>query len=237
MEIKKEQIGPYVVYHLSGDLDHEAVDFALSEIAEPGDKKIVVDINAIERIDSTGYGGLIKLWKDVTYHGGELHLLCSKPRIIAKLEELNIHKILHIFKDSSPLDVHYDGKSSSSTGVKVSNLGNFKIICFENSIPTLGEVRLFKEDLIKKVNAGMIFLAMDFSSVKSVTSDFIGALLAIRRLIDFKDGWFVFIGVHNELFGIFDTVGLTKMFSHYPDKKAFEAALKGKDIINGIPEV
>jgi anti-anti-sigma factor len=232
MDIRKEQIGPYVVYHLSGDLDHLAIDFALAEIAEPGDRRIVLDINGVDRIDSTGYGGLIKLWKGVTYHGGELHLLCSNSRILQKLEELNIHKILHIFRDNGPLASHQDGKWNSATGIKVSNIGNFKIVSFEDSIPSLAEVRLFKEDLLRQVNGGMIFLALDFSSVKSVTSDFIGALLAIRRLIDLKDGWFVFIGVHNELFGIFDTVGLTKMFSHYPDLKAFEAALKGKDIIS-----
>ncbi|MBL8026135.1 MAG: STAS domain-containing protein, partial [Fibrobacteres bacterium] len=100
MEIRKEHIGPYTIFRLSGNLDHEAVDFTLSEIAEPGDKRIVVDIDNVDKIDSSGYGSLIKMWKGITYHGGELHLLCSKRSILIKLEELNLQKILHIFKDS-----------------------------------------------------------------------------------------------------------------------------------------
>ncbi len=234
MEIKKEFVGPYTVYHFTGNLDHEAVDFALSEITETGDKKIVINMNGIERIDSTGYGGIIKLWKGITYHGGELHLLCANQKILDKLEELNLHKILHIFRDDGPMATHKESSTGLSSLVKVSNLGNFKIMTFEGELPTLADVRTFKDDLIRKVNGGMVFLAIDFTKVTSVSSDFIGALLAVRRLIDLKDGWFVFIGVHAELFGIFDTVGLTRMFTHYPDMKAFEAALKGKDIINGL---
>ncbi|MBL8027655.1 MAG: STAS domain-containing protein, partial [Fibrobacteres bacterium] len=132
------------------------------------------------------------------------------------------------------LEEHKESKWNFSSGIRISNIGNFKIVSFEGAVPNMAEVKTFKDDMIRKVNTGMIFIAIDFSKVASVTSDFIGALLAIRRVVDMKDGWFVFIGVHDELYGIFDTVGLTKMISHYPDLKAFETALKGKDIISGI---
>ncbi len=231
MEIKKHNIGPYVIYTLKGCLDHQTIDFVISEITEPRDRRIVIDINAVTRIDSTGYGSLIKLWKRVTYQGGELHLLCSEQKILDKLHELNLHKIIHVFKDNTPFARMEEVKSDINTKLRVSKVENFKMITFESQIETLQDAIQFNEYITQQINGGSVFIALDFSNVKHIYSDFLSTLLSAKHKIEAKDGWMVFIGIKEELFGIFECTGFTNIFTLYPDEKAFVAALKGKSII------
>ena len=231
MEIKKQNLGPYVVYSLKGCLDHQTIDFVISEITAPRDRRIVIDLEEVTRIDSTGYGSLIKLWKSVTYQGGELHLLCSQAKFLDKLRELNLHKIIHIFQDKAPLSKLEEVKADVQAKLRVSKIENFKMITFEEQIETLKETLQFNEYLIHQINSGNIFIALNFSNVKNIYSDFLSTLLMAKHLIEAKDGWIVFIGIKEELFGIFECTGITQLFTLYPDEKAFVAALRGKSII------
>ena len=233
MEIKKQNLGPYVVYSLKGCLDRQTIDFVISEITEPRDRRIVIDINQVTRIDSTGYGSIIKLWKSVTYQGGELHLLCSEAKFLEKLHELNLHKVIHIFQDPAPLQKLEEVKSDVLSKLKVTKIENFKMITFEAQVESLKETLQFGEYLTAQINGGNIFIALNFANVKNIYSDFLSTLLSAKHLIEIKDGWLVFIGIKEELFGIFECMGITQLFTLYPDEKAFVAALKGKNVIRG----
>lgn len=234
MEIRKKNLGQYIVYQLKGVLDYQTIDFVLSEIVEPRDRRIIIDLNEVVRIDSTGYGSLIRLWKNVTYQGGELHLVCRETRFLEKLHELNLHKIIHIFREDGPLATLSEVKGDISSKLTVSKVENFKVIAFEQPMETLSETLQFKDYLLHQINSGTIFIALDFSKVKNVYSDFISTLLAAKHQVESRDGWLVFVGVREELFGIFECVGVTRLFTQYPDEKAFRAALKGKNVIKGL---
>ncbi|MFH0921499.1 MAG: STAS domain-containing protein [Fibrobacterota bacterium] len=236
MEIKKQAFGEYSIYRLKGSLDHQSVDFVMSEITESRGHKVVIDINEVSHIDSTGFGVLIKLWKSVTYQDGELHLLCRQSGFLNKLYELNLHKIIHIFSDESVFQGLKEETNDPLATVTVSKVEHFKVITFSQPLENLVAVRQFSDYLHSQVETGSIFLALDFSKIKCIYSDMISILLALRRQIALKDGWLVFIGVREELYGLFECVGVTQMFDMYPDEKAFLAALKGKNIIKGLPK-
>jgi anti-anti-sigma factor len=231
MKIKKQAIGEYTIYHLTGSFDFNSIDFVLSDITEPANKKIIIDINDLNRIDSTGYGTLIKLWKTVTFQKGEFHLLCSNRKFLDKLAELNLTRILHIFHDISVLDEAKTEKADMLAKVKVAQVENFKVISFQEPLKTLLESAQFRDYLLSQINEGNIFMALDFSNVNHIYSELLSAILKGKSLIDAKDGRLVFIGVKEELYGIFECMGVAQLFIQYPDLKAFTAALKGKSMI------
>jgi len=236
MEIKKQTLGEYSVYRLSGALDNQSVDFVMSEITDTRGRKVVIDINEVNHIDSTGFGFLIRLWKNVTYQNGELHLLCRKSGFLDTLHELNLHKIIHIFNDDSVFRDLKEETGDPLAHITVTKIENFKVLAFERPLENLMAARQFNDYLTRQIDSGNIFLALDFSKIKNVYSDMICVLLSLRRRIEEKSGWLVFIGVREELYGLFECVGITQMFDMYPDEKAFLTALKGKNIIKGLSE-
>ncbi len=59
---------------------------SLVELAEDGRKALVVDLDPVEFIDSTGLGVLVSGLKRFRTQGGDLILACSQPRILRVLE-------------------------------------------------------------------------------------------------------------------------------------------------------
>lgn len=71
-----------VIAELTGDIDLSTVATLrerLLELAGSG-QPLIVDLNRITFIDSTGLGVLIAVARRADMHGGSLHAICSRPQ-------------------------------------------------------------------------------------------------------------------------------------------------------------
>ena len=85
---------------VSGELDISTSPWLrdrLVELAGSDAKRIVVDLEAVEFLDSTGLGVLVGGLKRMRSNGGDLVLVCTKPRILKVFEITALTKVFEIF--------------------------------------------------------------------------------------------------------------------------------------------
>src|SRR3954471_17196200 len=68
----------------------------LIELVSQGQHKIVVDLEQVDFLDSTGLGVLVGGLKRVRSHDGELVLVCTKSRILKVFEITGLTKVFAI---------------------------------------------------------------------------------------------------------------------------------------------
>jgi anti-sigma B factor antagonist len=96
IDLKTEE-GGTLVFKLRGSLDlatAPTVRAALAEATEKGSHDLIVDLSALEFLDSTGLGVLIGAHRRAAEHGGSLRLIVSDGPI-ARL--LNITGLIAVF--------------------------------------------------------------------------------------------------------------------------------------------
>ena len=74
----------FSVIEVTGEVDvHTApdLDAKLTEITSGGSNKLIVDLSAVEFLDSTGLGVLVKALKHVREHDGSLSVVTATDRI------------------------------------------------------------------------------------------------------------------------------------------------------------
>ena len=101
LEITPETIDGYLVLHLDGELDTYncgQLRSALVEQVDQGHNRIIVDMSAVEYIDSTGLGSLVGGLKRVSEHGGAMKIVCDNPQIVKVFEITGLDKVFAIFK-------------------------------------------------------------------------------------------------------------------------------------------
>lgn len=69
----------------------------LVELASEGRYKIVVDLEKVEFLDSTGLGVLVGGLKRLRSHDGDLLLVCTQHRILKVFEITGLTKVFSIF--------------------------------------------------------------------------------------------------------------------------------------------
>ncbi len=68
----------------------------LIELVNGGRHRIVVDLGAVEFLDSTGLGVLVGALKRVRTHDGDLALVCTEARILKVFEITGLTKVFSI---------------------------------------------------------------------------------------------------------------------------------------------
>lgn len=89
----------YSVLAVSGEVDVATVPRLreqLHGLVAQGDTQIVVDLDNVEFLDSTGLGVLVGALKRVRSSGGELYLVCTQPRIRKVFEVTGLTKVFSI---------------------------------------------------------------------------------------------------------------------------------------------
>lgn len=79
----REEAGRSVLV-VKGEVDvHTApdLDAALTQVVEAGNYKLIVDLSAVDFLDSTGLGVLVKALKRVREHDGSLAVVTTTDRI------------------------------------------------------------------------------------------------------------------------------------------------------------
>src|SRR3989442_13426687 len=87
LSIETERIGDVVVLHVAGEVDvftAPQLREALVGAIEEGSRDVVVDLQGVGFLDSTGLGVLVAGLKRVRQSGGDLSLVCT-PEYILKI--------------------------------------------------------------------------------------------------------------------------------------------------------
>jgi anti-sigma B factor antagonist len=94
-----ETHAPYTVVSLEGEVD---IFFApklrekLIDLVNQGRRHIVVDLDAVDFLDSTGLGVLVGGLKRLRSHDGEMSLVCTQPRILRVFELTRLDTVFAI---------------------------------------------------------------------------------------------------------------------------------------------
>lgn len=94
--------GDSYVVELAGEIDvytSPTVKDAITELIDQQHYMLVVDLERVRYIDSTGLGVLIGGLKRVREHGGAVRLVCTNPQIKKIFEITGLVKIFNIYED------------------------------------------------------------------------------------------------------------------------------------------
>jgi anti-sigma B factor antagonist len=92
--------GAHTVLEVGGEIDvYTAPQLRerLIELVEGGQAHIVVDMEQVEFLDSTGLGVLVGGLKRVRAHDGSLALVCAQERILKIFRITGLEKVFGIF--------------------------------------------------------------------------------------------------------------------------------------------
>ena len=87
---------PWTVLVLRGDLDMAGAPRLRQEVAQlvaAGDARLVLDLAAVDFIDSTGLGAVIGALRRARSHDGELVLVCPEPRLQRVFEMCDLDRV------------------------------------------------------------------------------------------------------------------------------------------------
>lgn len=105
MDIKvdvRESKGDMYVVELNGEIDvytSPKVKDAIGELIDKGHYNLVINLEKVRYIDSTGLGVLIGGLKRVREHGGTVNLVCTNPQIKKIFDITGLVKIFGIYDD------------------------------------------------------------------------------------------------------------------------------------------
>jgi anti-sigma B factor antagonist len=92
--------GGWTVLRVQGEVDvYTAPRFReqLIGLVSRGERRIVVDLDGVDFLDSTGLGVLVGGLKRVRTHEGEMVLVCTKSRILKVFEITGLTKVFTIY--------------------------------------------------------------------------------------------------------------------------------------------
>ncbi len=106
LELSTRDLGNYWVIKLKGEVDIYTAARLREAIAEAVDEKrykIVVDLEDVDFLDSTGLGVLVGGLKRVKPFDGEMGILCTQEKILRVLRITGLTKVFGIYGDESEL--------------------------------------------------------------------------------------------------------------------------------------
>jgi len=99
LSIDTDRRGDTAVLHVAGEVDvftapqlREALVGALDD----GCRDVVVDLQGVDFLDSTGLGVLVAGLKRVRQYGGDLSLVCTREHILKILDVTGLIKVLTV---------------------------------------------------------------------------------------------------------------------------------------------
>ena len=68
----------------------------LAEFMDDGHYRVIVDLEGVEFLDSTGLGVLVSSLKRAKEHGGDITLVCTRPQILRVLGITGLDKVFTV---------------------------------------------------------------------------------------------------------------------------------------------
>lgn len=97
---KVKEVGGCPVVELKGEIDLSTSPVfkeKLYEIIDSGKKDIIIDMEGLEFMDSTGLGVLVATLKKTSLEGGTIRLVCSKRNIVKVFTITGLDKVFSIY--------------------------------------------------------------------------------------------------------------------------------------------
>ncbi len=118
MKFTLKVVGDVCVIKLDGKFMAAGDSFFLREkiknVLSMGIQKLLVDMDNVPYIDSTGVGFLVSSHTSITQEGGHLKLLKVKPKILEVFKLMNLLRIFEIFEDEETAMKSFSEKSASA---------------------------------------------------------------------------------------------------------------------------
>lgn len=95
-----KEIGGVAVIELRGEIDlstSPSFKEKVYETIESGKKDVVIDLNGLEFMDSTGLGVLVAALKKTSMEGGSIRLVCAKRNIMKVFTITGLDKVFPIY--------------------------------------------------------------------------------------------------------------------------------------------
>lgn len=100
LSISSAERGAVTVVHVGGEIDVYTAPTLREQLDEQiaaGRTSLIVDLENVTFMDSTGLGVLVGRLKLVRLHGGALRLVCSQERILKVFAITGLDKVFQIF--------------------------------------------------------------------------------------------------------------------------------------------
>ena len=94
--LSSHSAGDRTVVVVTGELDMRTAPRLrqqLTDLVEAGEIELVVDLEGVGMLDSTGLGVLCGALNRVRLRGGSLHIVCSNPKIIEVFETTGLTRV------------------------------------------------------------------------------------------------------------------------------------------------
>jgi len=91
---------PHTVLAVKGEVDvytAPRLREKLVELVSQGKRQVVVNLEGVDFLDSTGLGVLVGCLKRLRSHDGELTLVCAQPRVLKVFEITGLTKVFSIY--------------------------------------------------------------------------------------------------------------------------------------------
>lgn len=99
LEIPETDVQGWTLVVASGEIDvatAPALRDRLNELVDAGSHRIVVDLEDVDFIDSTGLGVLVGGLRRARTEEGELRLVCTNARLLKVFEATGLHRVFTI---------------------------------------------------------------------------------------------------------------------------------------------
>ena len=122
MKFTLRVVGDVCVLKLDGKFMAGGDSFFLREklknVISMGIQNVLIDMDSVPYIDSTGVGFLVSTHTSMTNDGGQLKLLKVKPKILEVFKIMNLNSVFEIFEDEEPAMKSFEAKKTVETSPK-----------------------------------------------------------------------------------------------------------------------
>jgi anti-anti-sigma factor len=111
LEIAVRESGTIPILEVRGRLTigdpSEHLHDALEAVAKAGANKVIVDLNGVPQIDSSGISALVRISIKLTREGGALRLVCRPGRVLDALTVTRLIEAIPTFESESAALVNF----------------------------------------------------------------------------------------------------------------------------------
>lgn len=101
MQFRERQVDGVTVIDVQGDLEVTAPSYALhdfvKDILRRGERRIVLNLERIDRVDSTCLGEVVESFRTTAMHGGALKIAPRAPHLARQLHITHLDKFIEMF--------------------------------------------------------------------------------------------------------------------------------------------